>query len=62
MSIRIKCSKTLNHYIKNIRGRITNVDTFERYATESEIKELKESGYRIRKVKNINKNDYWYNC
>lgn len=47
----IKCSMTVPYYFKNDKGRMTNVDTFEREANEQEIEDLKKRGYRVRRIK-----------
>ena len=46
----VKCSKTLPYYFKNDKGRMTNVDTFDREATTEEIEDLKKRGYRVRRI------------
>lgn len=49
--MKVKCSKTLPCYFNNDKGRMTNVDTFEREANEQEIEDLKKLGYRVRRIK-----------
>ena len=44
---KITCRKRLSYRHKTFNGGWTSFDTFDRDATDSEIKELKEKGYTV---------------